>query len=123
VLISGTELLRELDGLKRITLCLANHYFRCKVSPPITAWFWDWLFLFQTCETNPNEAPGCGGSERGVARQFDSSCTQQRKQMQAPSDLPVPIDDGACDHLPGLALPAFAISIANLPASLLNSLA
>jgi hypothetical protein len=71
----------------------ANHYFRCKVSPPITAWFWDWLFLFQTCETNPNEAPGYGGGGRGVARQFDSSCTQQRKQMQAPSDLPVPIDE------------------------------
>ena len=27
----------------------------------------------------------------------------------APSELPAPIDDGACDHLPGLALPAIAL--------------
>lgn len=26
-----------------------------------------------------------------------------------PADLPVPIDDGACEHLPGLALPALAL--------------
>jgi peroxiredoxin len=29
--------------------------------------------------------------------------------MQAPSDLPLPVDDGACDHLPGLTLPAIAL--------------
>jgi peroxiredoxin len=27
-----------------------------------------------------------------------------------PGDLPVPKDDGACDHLPGLALPAMALA-------------
>jgi len=26
-----------------------------------------------------------------------------------PPDLPVPVDDGACDHLPGLSLPAIAL--------------
>ena len=26
-----------------------------------------------------------------------------------PADLPVPVDDGACEHLPGLALPALAL--------------
>ncbi|MEE8445830.1 MAG: peroxiredoxin [Alphaproteobacteria bacterium] len=26
-----------------------------------------------------------------------------------PDDLPVPVDDGACDHLPGMALPAVAL--------------
>lgn len=26
-----------------------------------------------------------------------------------PENLPVPVDDGACDHLPGLALPALAL--------------
>ena len=26
-----------------------------------------------------------------------------------PADLPVPIDDGACEHLPGLALPTLAL--------------
>jgi peroxiredoxin len=31
---------------------------------------------------------------------------------ELPKDLPVPIDDGACDHLPGLSLPSI-----NLPAS------
>src|ERR1019366_1743446 len=29
--------------------------------------------------------------------------------MQAPLQLPVPIDDGACDHLPGLKLPPVAL--------------
>jgi hypothetical protein len=26
--------------------------------------------------------------------------------MSLPPDLPVPVDDGACDHLPGLAIPS-----------------
>lgn len=26
-----------------------------------------------------------------------------------PADLPVPVDDGACDHLPGMTLPALAL--------------
>ena len=25
---------------------------------------------------------------------------------ELPSDLPPPVDDGACEHLPGLAMPA-----------------
>jgi hypothetical protein len=29
--------------------------------------------------------------------------------MQAPSHLPVPIDDGACDHLPGIAVPSLLL--------------
>ncbi len=29
--------------------------------------------------------------------------------MQAPSHLPVPIDDGACDHLSGLAVPSLLL--------------
>jgi len=29
--------------------------------------------------------------------------------MQAPSQLPTPIDDGACDHLPGLAVPSLVL--------------
>ena len=28
---------------------------------------------------------------------------------ELPADLPVPIDDGACDHLPGLRLPSIAL--------------
>jgi peroxiredoxin len=28
---------------------------------------------------------------------------------ELPKDLPVPIDDGACDHLPGLTLPSVAL--------------
>ena len=28
---------------------------------------------------------------------------------ELPKDLPVPVDDGACDHLPGTALPSMAI--------------
>ena len=28
---------------------------------------------------------------------------------ELPKDLPVPVDDGACDHLPGIALPSMAI--------------
>jgi peroxiredoxin len=30
--------------------------------------------------------------------------------LSLPADLPVPIDDGACDHLRGLALPAIALA-------------
>jgi hypothetical protein len=26
--------------------------------------------------------------------------------MQAPSHLPIPIDDGACEHLPGIEMPS-----------------
>jgi len=29
--------------------------------------------------------------------------------LQLPDDLPVPVDDGACDHLPGLRLPPVAL--------------
>ena len=32
-----------------------------------------------------------------------------RDLLQLPEDLPVPIDDGACDHLVGLALPDLAL--------------
>nr|MBA2740848.1 peroxiredoxin [Actinomycetota bacterium] len=28
---------------------------------------------------------------------------------QLPSDLPVPVDDGACDHLPGTRAPALVL--------------
>lgn len=28
---------------------------------------------------------------------------------QLPADLPVPIDDGACDHLPGMEIPSLAL--------------
>jgi peroxiredoxin len=34
---------------------------------------------------------------------------QTNTYEQLPSDLPVPADDGACDHLPGLALPAITL--------------
>ena len=30
-----------------------------------------------------------------------------------PADLPVPVDDGACDHLPGLALPDICLPCTN----------
>src|SRR5215467_10509108 len=29
--------------------------------------------------------------------------------FELPKDLPVPLDDGACDHLPGIALPSLAL--------------
>jgi peroxiredoxin len=29
--------------------------------------------------------------------------------FELPKDLPVPMDDGACDHLPGMALPSLAL--------------
>jgi peroxiredoxin len=32
-----------------------------------------------------------------------------RNPLDLPADLPVPIDDGACDHLPGVRLPALAL--------------
>jgi peroxiredoxin len=35
-----------------------------------------------------------------------------------PEGLPVPIDDGACDHLPGLAMPALALESSEGPIDL-----
>lgn len=35
--------------------------------------------------------------------------TESRNFLDLPADLPVPIDDGACDHLPGMRLPALAL--------------
>ena len=32
--------------------------------------------------------------------------TDPRNVLELPADLPIPIDDGACDHLPGMRLPA-----------------
>jgi len=35
--------------------------------------------------------------------------TEPRNLLELPADLPVPVDDGACDHLPGLRLPSLAL--------------
>lgn len=35
-----------------------------------------------------------------------------------PDDLPVPVDDGACDHLPGLPVPALTLDSSTGPVSL-----
>ncbi len=34
---------------------------------------------------------------------------QPRNLLELPDDLPVPVDDGACDHLSGMRLPAIAL--------------
>ncbi len=35
--------------------------------------------------------------------------TEPRNLLELPVDLPVPVDDGACDHLPGMRLPSHAL--------------
>lgn len=35
--------------------------------------------------------------------------TEPRNLLELPADLPVPTDDGACDHLPGMRLPSLAL--------------
>ncbi len=35
--------------------------------------------------------------------------TEPRNLMQLPTDLPIPEDDGACDHLTGMAVPTIAL--------------
>jgi peroxiredoxin len=35
--------------------------------------------------------------------------TEPRHLLELPADLPVPVDDGACDHLPAMRLPALAL--------------
>jgi peroxiredoxin len=35
--------------------------------------------------------------------------TEPRNLLDLPADLPVPVDDGACDHLPGTRLPSLAL--------------
>lgn len=34
---------------------------------------------------------------------------EPRNLLHLPDDLPAPVDDGACDHLPGMRLPALAL--------------
>jgi peroxiredoxin len=38
---------------------------------------------------------------------------EPRNLLDLPADLPVPIDDGACDHLPGMRLPSLALPATN----------
>ena len=35
--------------------------------------------------------------------------TEPRNLLDLPADLPIPVDDGACDHLPGRRLPLLAL--------------
>ena len=35
--------------------------------------------------------------------------SEPRNLLELPADLPIPVDDGACDHLPGMRLPAVAL--------------
>jgi peroxiredoxin len=46
---------------------------------------------------------------RFVAK-FDSSYPRRSDLHTLPEDLPVPTDDGACDHLPGMVLPSIPLS-------------
>jgi len=38
--------------------------------------------------------------------------------LQLPSDLPVPLDDGACDHLPGSAVPDLTLESSQVSVNL-----
>ena len=50
--------------------------------------------------------------------------TEPRNLMQLPSDLPIPQDDGACDHLTGMAVPVIALpSTAGGPVNLAETAA
>jgi peroxiredoxin len=35
--------------------------------------------------------------------------TEPRHLLDLPADLPIPVDDGACDHLPGMRLPSLGL--------------
>src|SRR5919106_5680305 len=35
--------------------------------------------------------------------------TAPRNLLELPADLPIPVDDGACDHLPGMRLPSLPL--------------
>ena len=35
--------------------------------------------------------------------------TESRDLLELPADLPIPLDDGACDHLPGMRLPSHSM--------------
>ena len=41
---------------------------------------------------------------------FDLSMPRSDNLHALPPDLPVPVDDGACAHLPGMRLPAVALT-------------
>ncbi len=57
-----------------------------------------------------NHAAGSDGSGgRGVRGRGARSDGDQGDETQLPSGLPVPLDDGGADHLPGLALPALSL--------------
>src|SRR5215210_2532366 len=36
--------------------------------------------------------------------------TEPRNLLELPADLPVPVNDGACDHLPGMRLPSIVLA-------------
>jgi len=39
--------------------------------------------------------------------------TPKRDLLSLPKDLPIPLDDGACDHLPGMEVPGISLSSTN----------
>lgn len=49
--------------------------------------------------------------------------TRSDNLYELPADLPVPVDDGACDHLAGMALPAIALAATSGEAVMLARLA
>lgn len=39
----------------------------------------------------------------------DALLTKHHNPLELPEDLPIPIDDGACDHLPGMMIPSMVL--------------
>jgi peroxiredoxin len=50
-------------------------------------------------------AVGLGAIVLGRARRATAQDPQRGDLLNLPKDLPVPVDDGACRHLPGMAVP------------------
>src|SRR5579864_7731134 len=48
-----------------------------------------------------------GAAVSTMAQQSDQSTLPAN--LQLPANLPVPLDDGACDHLPGMKFPGIAL--------------
>src|SRR6516164_3305591 len=71
----------------------ANAFVSGSAGPVIGAWYWD----------------GWAGPLRPIVV-LGSNGMRTDELMNLPPGLPVPVDDGACDHLPGMAVPPLGLA-------------
>ena len=106
-----------------VAACIAAGMARPGDPFRIVSDIWSALHGLSRCDGPPLDSPGRRWKIRCAAHwkpspvssfrtgppKRRSPMADPRNVLELPSDLPVPIDDGACDHLPGMRLPALAL--------------